>query len=178
MNRNKTKSPYSPCTKSIYFDADVLRAATFKHLKIITLTKYMIIFSDVLRAINRVWVIKRECQEGRKGGVEGRGGRKEGREEGMEGRDGGKGRRERVEGKGGRKGWRERMEGKGGGKGWRERVEGKGGRKGWKGTKKHRPYGFIRSVFTKPLISCINSTDARDFLFISSEASGASAAAR
>ena len=155
MNRNKTKSPYSPCTKSIYFDADVLRAATFKHLKIITLTKYMIIFSDVLRAINRVWVIKRECQEGRKGGVEGRGGRKEGR-----------------------KGWKEGMEGKGGGKGWRERVEGKGGRKGWKGTKKHRPYGFIRSVFTKPLISCINSTDARDFLFISSEASGASAAAR
>ena len=111
MNRNKTKSPYSPCTKSIYFDADVLRAATFKHLKIITLTKYMIIFSDVLRAINRVWVIKRECQEGRKGGVEGRGGRKEGREEGMEGRDGGKGRRERVEGKGGRKGWKERVEG-------------------------------------------------------------------
>lgn len=112
MNRNKTKSPYSPCTKSIYFDADVLRAATFKHLKIITLTKYMIIFSDVLRAINRVWVIKRECQEGRKGGVEGRGGRKEGRKGGRDGR----------------KGWRERAEGKGGGKGWKERVEGKGGR--------------------------------------------------
>ena len=56
MNENKTKSPYSLCTKSIYFDADILRAATFKHLKIITLTKYMIIFSDVLRAINRGWV--------------------------------------------------------------------------------------------------------------------------
>ena len=120
MNRNKTKSPYSPCTKSIYFDADVLRAATFKHLKIITLTKYMIIFSDVLRAINRVWVIKRECQEGRNGGVEGR--------------NGGKGWRERVEGKGGREGWKERVEGKGGGKGWRERVEGKGGGKGWRGS--------------------------------------------
>ena len=67
-------------------------------------------------------------------------------------------------------GGKEGMEGKGGGKGWKERVEGL--------IKKHRPYGFIRSVFTKPLISCINSTDARDFLFISSEASGASAAAR
>ena len=57
--KHRSNTHNSPCTKSIYFDADVLRATTFKYLKIITLTKYMIIFSDVLRAINRVWVIRK-----------------------------------------------------------------------------------------------------------------------